>query len=110
MEPLLAGTVIVPGLVALAFLLVFAYLQRQSSERYFRSWQWFWFSITAYYALQAIAYANPRTTIYFSLAHTAEICGAVALFASARFFSKTEPPTWPKYVVVIAMAYWLVLQ
>jgi diguanylate cyclase (GGDEF)-like protein len=96
--------------VALAFLLVFAYLQRQSNERYFRNWQWFWLAITAYFALQGVAEINVGTPAYLALAHTAELCGAVALFASARYFSKTTPPRWPKFVVIGAMAYWLVLQ
>ncbi|ABF39190.1 diguanylate cyclase with GAF sensor [Candidatus Koribacter versatilis Ellin345] len=109
MEPLLAGTVFVPGLVALAFLLVFAYLQRQSSERYFHSWQWFWFANTAYYALVAVADTHPKIPAYASLAHTAEICGAVALFVSARSFAKTEPPAWTKYLVLCALIYWTAL-
>jgi diguanylate cyclase (GGDEF)-like protein len=109
MQPLL-GTVLVPGLVALAFLLVFAYLQRQSSERYFRSWQWFWFASTLYYALLAAYHANPRTIAFFTLARTVEVCGAVALFASARYFAKTDPPTWPKYVVISALVYWTLMQ
>src|ERR1700748_922281 len=109
MEPLLAGTVIVPGIVALAFLLVFAYLQRQSSERYFHSWQWFWFANTVYYILVAVAEAHPAMPAYGSLAHTAEICGALALFVSARSFSKTESPAWSKYLVIGALIYWTAL-
>jgi len=109
MAPILAGTVFVPGLVALAFLLVFAYLQRQSSERYFRSWQWFWFADTVYYVLVAVSVQRPHLQSLATLAHTAEVCSAVALFISARGFSKTKPPTWPKYVVVTALVYWAAL-
>lgn len=109
METLSAGTVFIPGLVALAFLLVFAYLQRQSSERYFRSWQWFWLANTAYYVLIAIGKANPGSWAYVTLAQTAEMCGAMALFASARYFSKTEPPSWPKFAVIGALVYWITL-
>jgi diguanylate cyclase (GGDEF)-like protein len=109
MAPILAGTVFVPGLVALAFLLVFAYLQRQSSERYFRSWQWFWFADTVYYVLVAVSVQRPHVQALATLAHTAEVCSAVALFISARGFSKTKPPTWPKYVVVTALVYWAAL-
>jgi len=109
MEPLLAGTVLMPGLVALAFLLVFAYLQRQSSERYFRSWQSFWLANTAYCVFLALANTGGAQAAYLSLAQTAELCGAVALFASARCFSKTEPPTWPKYTVLGALGYWVLL-
>jgi diguanylate cyclase (GGDEF)-like protein len=109
MAPILAGTVFVPGLVALAFLLVFAYLQRQSSERYFRSWQWFWFADTVYYVLVAVSVQRPHVQALATLSHTAEVCSAVALFISARGFSKTKPPVWPKYVVVTALVYWAAL-
>ena len=109
MEPLLVGTVFVPGLVALAFLLVFAYLQRQSTERYFHSWQWFWFANTAYYAIVAVASSHPGLPAYMSLAQTAQICGALALFVSARSFAKTAPPAWTKYVVTVALSYWMAL-
>jgi diguanylate cyclase (GGDEF)-like protein len=110
MESIVAGTVFVPGLVALAFLLVFAYLQRQSSERYFRSWQWFWLANTVCYILVGAAAAHPGNRAYPALAQTVELCAAVAIFVSARYFSKNKPPAWPKYVVLGALAYWAGLQ
>lgn len=110
MTPIIAGTVFVPGLVALAFLLVFAYLQRQSSERYFRTWQWFWVANTAYCVLNAAALAVPALPLYRTLAHVAEMWGAVALFLSARWFSKTQPPKATRFVTIAALLFWVSLQ
>ena len=109
MEPGLTGSVVVPGLVALAFLLVFAYLQRQSCERYFRSWQSFWFANVVYYALLAFSEAHTSTPIFRILAHLAELCSVTALFVSARSFSRTEPPTWSRNIVLAALGYWALL-
>ena len=109
MEPLF-GTVLVPGLVAFAFLLVFAYLKRQSSERYFRTWQWFWFANTAYYGLQFAFNSHAHASYYLTLARSVELCGAVALFISARYFSKSDPPAWPRHIVTAALVYWTALE
>ena len=110
MEPLLAGTVIIPGLVSLAFLLVFAYLQRQSSEKYFRNWQWFWFANTLYYVLIAVAATHAHAPDYRALAQIAELGGAAVLFVSAQSFSKIKPPEWPQHVVFGALVFWIMLQ
>ena len=110
MEPGLAGSVVVPGLVALAFLLVFAYLQRQSCERYFRSWQSFWFANVVYYALLAFSDAHTGAPLFRTMAHLAEICSVAALFVSARSFSRTESPSWSRNIVLGALGYWILLQ
>src|SRR4051812_47127299 len=43
MSPLLLNLVVVPGTVALVFLLVVTYLQRQTREPQFHFWQAVWF-------------------------------------------------------------------
>ena len=42
MENVFIGIVIVPGIFALLFFLVFSYLYRQAQVPYFRAWQIAW--------------------------------------------------------------------
>ena len=93
MEIALTGTVFVPGLVTLAFLLVFAYLQRQSSERYFRNWQWIWLANTGYYILEGIRRTQFGRPAYAAFVVLVLFCGVFVLFVFVRAFSRTEPPT-----------------
>lgn len=107
---MVAGTVFVPGLVALAFLLAFAYLKRQSSETYFRSWQWFWLANTISYALMGVVEVRVGGSLFHILAQGAQLAGAVAIFASARYFSAHKSAAWPKYAVGGSLLYWVALQ
>ena len=53
MDRMLAGIVIVPGVIALLLFLVFTYLYQQSREAYFRAWQLGWGAYRLYYGLIA---------------------------------------------------------
>src|SRR5437763_2540646 len=54
MDRMLAGIVIVPGVIALLLFLVFTYLYQQSRESFFRAWQLGWGAYCLYYALIAV--------------------------------------------------------
>ena len=63
MEKILAGIVIVPGVVALLLFLVFTYLYQQSRQAYFRAWQIGWGAYCVYYALIAMDFYSDRKSV-----------------------------------------------
>ncbi|HKT69187.1 MAG TPA: hypothetical protein VJP83_07115, partial [Terriglobales bacterium] len=89
MERILAGIVIVPGVVALLLFLVFTYLYQQSRQAYFRAWQIGWGAYCAYYALVAMDYyaARPSAAIYF-LSDLLLVAMAMAILISTRLLDE----------------------
>ena len=89
MERILAGIVIVPGVVALLLFLVFTYLHQQSRQAYFRAWQIGWGAYCAYYALVALDYyaASPSAAVYF-LSDLLLVAMAMAILISTRLMDE----------------------
>ncbi len=89
MERILAGIVIVPGVVALLLFLVFTYLYQQSRQAYFRAWQIGWGAYCAYYGLVAMDYyaARPSVVVYF-LSDLLLVTMAMAILISTRLMEQ----------------------
>ncbi|HET7748859.1 MAG TPA: diguanylate cyclase [Terriglobales bacterium] len=89
MERILAGIVIVPGVVALLLFLVFTYLYQQSRQAYFRAWQIGWGAYCAYYALVAMDYyaARPSAALYL-LSDLLLVGMAMAILISTRLMEE----------------------
>src|SRR5579864_9514795 len=89
MERILAGIVIVPGVVALLLFLVFTYLYQQSRQAYFRAWQVGWGAYCAYYGLVALDYyaIHPSAVVFF-ISDLLLVGMAMAIFISTRLMEE----------------------
>ncbi|HSB74305.1 MAG TPA: hypothetical protein VLC12_01570, partial [Terriglobales bacterium] len=89
MERILAGIVIVPGVVALLLFLVFTYLYQQSRQAYFRAWQVGWGAYCAYYGLVALDYyaTHPSPAVYL-ISNLLLVAMAMAIFISTRLMEE----------------------
>ncbi|HEV2114578.1 MAG TPA: hypothetical protein VGR48_01035, partial [Terriglobales bacterium] len=89
MERILAGIVIVPGVVALLLFLVFTYLYQQSRQAYFRAWQIGWGAYCAYYSLVTIDYIAARPSAVVYLVSDLLLVGmAMAILISTRLMEE----------------------
>ncbi|HLK33983.1 MAG TPA: diguanylate cyclase [Terriglobales bacterium] len=113
MERILAGIVIVPGVVALLLFLVFTYLYQQSRQAYFRAWQIGWGAYCAYYALVALDYysAHPSAAMYL-LSELLLVGMAMAIFISTRLMEGKFRLLRTDYVLagaLVGIALWSLL-
>lgn len=93
MNPHLADVLIVPGIVALVFLLVVTYLQRQTREPQFHIWQGVWFAYFLHFPLVAAGLAFPRDSRAFDVvARFAVVVMAILLVISARKLVRRDAP------------------
>jgi len=110
MERILAGIVIVPGVVALLLFLVFTYLYQQSRQAYFRAWQIGWGAYCAYYGLVALDYytAHPSPAAYF-ISNLLLVGMAMAIFISTRLMEERFRLLRSDYALaggLVAIAVW----
>ncbi|MGE5205366.1 MAG: hypothetical protein ACM3PW_07105, partial [Chlamydiota bacterium] len=110
MERILAGIVIVPGVVALLLFLVFTYLYQQSRQAYFRAWQIGWGAYCAYYALVALDfYATRPSPLVYIFSDLLLVGMAMAIFISTRLIEDKFRPQRSDYAVaggLVALATW----
>ncbi len=66
MDSVLAGIIVVPGIVALAFLLVVSYLQQQVRDAMFRAWQCAWLAYVLHFIFLGF-YFMPSSRVYLLL-------------------------------------------
>ena len=105
MERILAGIVIVPGIVALLLFLVFTYLYQQSRQGYFRAWQVGWGAYCLYYALVALDfYAAQPSAILYLLSYLLLVGMAMCIFISTRLIQETFRLLWYDYVLAGALS------
>lgn len=84
MDSVLTGIVVVPGIVALLFLLVVSYLQQQVRETMFRVWQCAWVAYVLHFVCLGF-YFMPGRRVYFLLASRVMMVAlAGLLIASTR--------------------------
>lgn len=110
MERILAGIVIVPGVVALLLFLVFTYLYQQSRQAYFRAWQIGWGAYCAYYGLVALDYytAHPSPVVYL-ISNLLLVGMAMAIFISTRLMEERFRLLRSDYALagsLVAIAVW----
>ena len=84
MERVLAGIVMVPGVVALLLFLVFTYLYEQSRAAYFRAWQLGWAAYCIHYALLAISFYEQPWSVLFIVSRLLLVAMAMCIAASTR--------------------------
>src|SRR5579862_6137061 len=84
MERVLAGIVMVPGVVALLLFLVFTYLYEQSRAAYFRAWQLGWAFYCIHYALLAISFYEQPLSALFIVSRLLLVAMAICIAASTR--------------------------
>src|SRR5579884_1999508 len=84
MERVLAGIVMVPGVVALLLFLVFTYLYEQSRAAYFRAWQLGWAAYCLHYALLAISFYDQPLSVLFIVSRLLLVAMAICIAASPR--------------------------
>jgi diguanylate cyclase (GGDEF)-like protein len=84
MEQVLAGIVIIPGVVALLLFLLFTYLYEQSRTAFFRAWQLGWAAYCLHYALLTVRFYAPPSSVIFILSRLLLVAMAVCIAASTR--------------------------
>src|SRR5439155_15988578 len=99
MERLLAGIVVVPGIVSLLLFLVISYLYHQSRAAYFRAWQIGWGAYCVYYALISLNFhLRPSAPLYF-ISSLFLVAMAVCIFVSPRLVQGKFRLRWYDFVV-----------
>src|SRR5690348_8413925 len=100
MERILAGIVIVPGVVALLLFLVFTYLYEQSRQAYFRAWQFGWAAFTSHYVLDAVNTLAPSQIVAF-VGALLLVMMAVCIFISTRLMRERFRLEWYDIVIFV---------
>ncbi|PYX95138.1 MAG: hypothetical protein DMG71_10345, partial [Acidobacteria bacterium] len=89
MKELLAGIVMVPGVVAGLLYAVFAYLYHLSREAYFRAWKTGWGAYCLYYALITLNFYTSQSAIVYLVANLLLVGMALCIFASTRLMERS---------------------
>ena len=100
MESVLAGIVIVPGVVALLLFLVFTYLYQQSREAYFRAWQIGWGAYCLHYLLVALNFFSPPSAVLYLASNLLLVIMSMCIFLSTRLMREEFRVRW--YDVALA--------
>ena len=94
MESVLAGIVIVPGVVALLLFLVFTYLYQQSREAYFRAWQIGWGAYCLHYLLVALNFFSPPSAVLYLASNLLLVIMSMCIFLSTRLMREEFRVRW----------------
>ncbi|MBZ5566966.1 MAG: diguanylate cyclase [Acidobacteriia bacterium] len=94
MENVFIGIVIIPGIFALLFFLVFSYLYRQVQEPYFRAWQIAWGAYCLQYAFLAWTFFGAETQVAYFASKLLFCVVAAAIFVSTRLVRENYRPHW----------------
>ena len=110
MNTLLAGSLVVPGVVALVFLLVISYLQRQTRERQFLLWELTWAAYCAHFVLVAASVVS-GSWVLLALARTCLVGMMLALVISGRWMRRASEPSlhWTEIALALGGIAWAFL-
>ena len=109
MERLLAGIVIIPGIVSLLLFLVFTYLYHQSRAAYFRAWQIGWGAYCVHYVLFSLnSYVRLSPILYF-ISSLLLVGMAMCIFISTRLVEEKFRFRWYDCLIsaaLVGLAIW----
>jgi diguanylate cyclase (GGDEF)-like protein len=104
MDRMLAGIVIVPGVIALLLFLVFTYLYQQSRETYFRAWQLGWGAYCLYYGLIAFNTYGTISAAERAIGNLLLVAMTMCIFVSTRLIQEKFRPRWYDIVLALVLA------
>src|SRR5437763_14747026 len=88
MDRMLAGIVIVPGVIALLLFLVFTYLYQQSREAYFRAWHIGWGAYCLHYLMVAVNFFSPPSAVIYLVSNLLLVTMSICIFLSTSLMRK----------------------
>jgi len=101
----LAEVLMVPGIVALVFLLVVTYLQRQTREPHFHVWQLVWLAYLVHFGLLGMGESlHHHPWALFALARISLVAMAMLLLISARRLTRRDAPLIHPLEAALAVA------